>query len=202
VSADRPQSASDAVRFVLDGQLVTASQVPPTLTVLEYLRDIAHRTGTKEGCAEGDCGACTVALGELAADGSHVRYRAVNSCIRLLPTIDGQEAGHRREPAGRRRQPAPGAAGNGRSACIAMRVLHARIRDVAVRAVPADGGTDARASARIPVRQSVSLHGLSPDHRSGLPHGRLSAAGALETARRRTHPPAARHCARSGASKP
>src|SRR5580693_10680963 len=61
------------------------------MTVLEYLREIAHRTGTKEGCAEGDCGACTVVLGELAPDGSEVRYRAVNSCIRLLPTIDGQE---------------------------------------------------------------------------------------------------------------
>src|ERR1700722_10325093 len=61
------------------------------MTVLEYLREVARRTGTKEGCAEGDCGACTVVLGELAPDGSEVRYRAVNSCIRLLPTIDGQE---------------------------------------------------------------------------------------------------------------
>ena len=85
------KSASGAVRFVLDGQLVTASNLPPTMTVLEYLRDVAHRTGTKEGCAEGDCGACTVALGRLAPDGSHVRYRAVNSCIRFLPTIDGHE---------------------------------------------------------------------------------------------------------------
>ena len=59
--------------------------------MLEYLREIAHRTGTKEGCAEGDCGACTVVLGELSSDGTTVGYRAVNSCIRLLPTIDGQE---------------------------------------------------------------------------------------------------------------
>src|SRR5277367_4688111 len=61
------------------------------MTVLEYLRDVAHRTGTKEGCAEGDCGACTVVLGSLAADSEHVEYRAITSCIRLLPTIDGHE---------------------------------------------------------------------------------------------------------------
>jgi xanthine dehydrogenase small subunit len=91
VTADQPEGASDAVRFVLDGQLVTACNLPRTMTVLEYLREAAHRTGTKEGCAEGDCGACTVVLGELAADGSRVGYRAVNSCIRFLPTIDGHE---------------------------------------------------------------------------------------------------------------
>jgi xanthine dehydrogenase small subunit len=91
VPAENLKSASGSVRFVLDGQLVTASDLPPTTTVLEYLRDVAHRTGTKEGCAEGDCGACTVALGSLSADGTRVTYRAINSCIRFLPTIDGCE---------------------------------------------------------------------------------------------------------------
>lgn len=78
------------VRFVLDDEIVELSDVPPTLTVLEYLRDVRGRMGTKEGCAEGDCGACTVVLGELARDGSRIDYRPVNSCIRFLPTIDGK----------------------------------------------------------------------------------------------------------------
>jgi xanthine dehydrogenase small subunit len=82
---------TDAVRFILDGETVRAEGVPATTTVLEYLREVLHRTGTKEGCAEGDCGACTIALGELGPDGTSVTYRAVNSCIRLLPTIDGRE---------------------------------------------------------------------------------------------------------------
>lgn len=79
------------VRFVLDEEIVELNDVPPTQTVLEYLRDVRGRTGTKEGCAEGDCGACTVVLGELAADRSRIDYRAINSCIRFLPTIDGKE---------------------------------------------------------------------------------------------------------------
>ena len=91
MTAGVPQSASNIIRFLLDGEQVSASGLPPTMTVLEYLREVACRTGTKEGCAEGDCGACTVVLGELAPDGVRVGYRAVNSCIRLLPTIDGQE---------------------------------------------------------------------------------------------------------------
>src|SRR5437016_7077526 len=86
-------SATDLqpVRFILDGELVSVSGLPPSTTVLEYLRDHVGRTGTKEGCAEGDCGACTVVLGELSADERSVDYRAINSCIRFLPTIDGKE---------------------------------------------------------------------------------------------------------------
>jgi xanthine dehydrogenase small subunit len=86
-----PQMDRETVRFILDGQVVAVKGAPATTTVLEYLRNTAGRTGTKEGCAEGDCGACTVVLGELAADGQSVGYHAVNSCIRLLPTIDGKE---------------------------------------------------------------------------------------------------------------
>ncbi len=56
--------------------------------MLQYLRDHLGRRGTKEGCAEGDCGACTVVLAEL--DGNEVAFRAINACIRLLPTLDGK----------------------------------------------------------------------------------------------------------------
>jgi xanthine dehydrogenase small subunit len=80
---------SDAIRFVLDGEIRELREIEPTLTVLNYLRTVERRCGTKEGCAEGDCGACTVALGE--RDGGRIRYRAVNSCIQFVPTLDGKE---------------------------------------------------------------------------------------------------------------
>src|ERR1700674_3528413 len=77
------------LRFVLDGEIVHASAVSPQTTLLEYLREHLGHTGTKEGCAEGDCGACTVVLAELAGEDG-LRWRPINACIRPLPTIDGK----------------------------------------------------------------------------------------------------------------
>jgi len=79
---------SDGLRFILDGKVLVLAKVDPTMTVLEWLRGEAHRCGTKEGCAEGDCGACTVVLAE--PDRGRVRLRAVNACLLFLPALDGK----------------------------------------------------------------------------------------------------------------
>ena len=76
------------IRFVLDGEVIEVANPDPTGTVLDLLRYTLRRTGTKEGCAEGDCGACTVVLGAL--EGERVKWRAVNACILFLPMLDGK----------------------------------------------------------------------------------------------------------------
>ena len=84
-------SAAGTVRFVLDGELIEVPNADPTRTVLQFLREDLSRIGTKEGCAEGDCGACTVVLAELDGQDGGIRLRAINSCIQFLPTLDGKE---------------------------------------------------------------------------------------------------------------
>ncbi len=82
------QQSPAPLRFLLNGEPVTVTGVPPQATLLEYLREHGRCTGTKEGCAEGDCGACTVVLAE-AIDG-RLDWKPVNACIRLLPSVAGK----------------------------------------------------------------------------------------------------------------
>jgi len=76
------------LRFWHRGAVVTLGNVPPDRTLLELLREDLRLSATKEGCAAGDCGACTVVVAE--ADGKQLRYRSVNSCIKPAHAIDGQ----------------------------------------------------------------------------------------------------------------
>ncbi|MDT3685609.1 MAG: xanthine dehydrogenase small subunit [Pseudorhodoplanes sp.] len=75
------------IRFRLNGVPRVLDGLSLTVTVLDYLRGTERLTGTKEGCAEGDCGACTIVVAKPGPDGP--RYEAVNSCLMLVPQLAG-----------------------------------------------------------------------------------------------------------------
>ncbi|WP_018236543.1 xanthine dehydrogenase small subunit [Ensifer sp. BR816] len=83
--------ASGSIRFILNETEIALSEVAPAATLLDFLRLERRLTGTKEGCAEGDCGACTVLVGRLADDGRNgesLLYESVNACIRFVGSLN------------------------------------------------------------------------------------------------------------------
>ena len=77
------------IQFLLNRELRTEHALDPNITVLNYLREHLGKSGTKEGCASGDCGACTVVVGELI--GERVRYRTLNSCLTFVASLHGKQ---------------------------------------------------------------------------------------------------------------
>jgi len=81
--------SSNIIKFVHEDQIVEVKNPDPNEILLNYIRTNLKKTGTKEGCAEGGCGACTVVLGELK--NNEINYKAINSCITFLPTLQGKQ---------------------------------------------------------------------------------------------------------------
>ena len=80
---------SNTIEFVLDNKIHSISNPDPNETILNYVRLNLKKTGTKEGCAEGGCGACTIVLGELI--NNKIQYKAINACIAFLPILNGKQ---------------------------------------------------------------------------------------------------------------
>ena len=80
---------TNKVQFIYENKLIELENPDPNQTILNFIRDKLKKTGTKEGCAEGGCGACTIVLGEL--ENKKIKYKAINSCISFTPTLHGKQ---------------------------------------------------------------------------------------------------------------
>ena len=80
---------SNIVKFIYRNKIVEINNSDPNETILNYIRTKLKKTGTKEGCAEGGCGACTAVLGELKKN--NINYKAINSCIAFVPSLEGKQ---------------------------------------------------------------------------------------------------------------
>ena len=180
-----------------------AARVDPTMTVLDWLRGaLERRVGTKEGCAEGDCGACTVVVGRPDATAD-----ALPGGQRLHPVrgqLDGVSCSRSRTcrgPTGA----SSGAAGAGRLPWLAVRLLHARLRDVAVRAVETPEATTATRAQHERIDDALAGNlcrctGYGPIV-AAAPHARSSSRGTPDrfAAARRRH--AGQAATRSGTTR-
>ncbi|AXA24186.1 MULTISPECIES: xanthine dehydrogenase small subunit [Pseudomonas] len=82
------------IQFLVNQELRNEHALDPNMTVLQYLREHLGKPGTKEGCASGDCGACTVVVGELTPDDlgqPTLRYRSLNSCLTFVSSLHGKQ---------------------------------------------------------------------------------------------------------------
>ena len=176
VSPPEPPSASDPPG-------------PPQTTLLDCLR-AEGLTGAKEGCAEGECGSCSVVM--VADDAGRSAYRVVNSCLMFLPMAAGREI-YTVESLAEGGDLSRGAAGDGRGGRFAVRLLHAGLRDEPVRrAVPARpagpcdplamAGNLCRCTGYRPIRDAA-LRRWDPRRRV------TSATGSTARARARVTPP-------------
>ncbi len=80
---------SNSVKFLLNDKILEIKNPDPNQTILNYIRTELKKTGTKEGCSEGGCGACTIVLGELI--NNKIKYNSINSCISFVPSLNGKQ---------------------------------------------------------------------------------------------------------------